>query len=63
MIGLAGGSNGTQGTGGMVTKLQAARICMESGCAMVIANGSVPANLYDIVDGKPIGTTFTEKSV
>ena len=58
---LAGVSNSTQGTGGMVTKLQAARICMESGCDMVIANGSVPANLYDIVDGKPIGTTFTEK--
>jgi len=60
---LAGVSNSTQGTGGMVTKLQAARICMECGCDMVIANGSNPANLYDIVDGKQIGTTFTEKSL
>jgi glutamate 5-kinase len=60
---LGGGSAGSQGTGGMVTKLQAARICMECGCDMVIANGSNPANLYDIVDGKQIGTTFTEKSL
>ena len=58
---LAGVSNSTQGTGGMVTKLQAARICMGCGCDMVIANGNNPANLYDILDGKQIGTTFTEK--
>ena len=44
----------------MVTKLQAAQICMGCGCAMVIANGSTPANLYDILDGKDIGTTFSE---
>ena len=58
---LAGVSNSNQGTGGMVTKLQAARICMNCGCDMVIANGSTPANLYDILDGKQIGTTFTER--
>jgi len=58
---LAGVSNSEQGTGGMVTKLQAARICMESKCDMVIANGDEPENLYDIVDGRPVGTTFTEK--
>ena len=56
---LAGGSNGNQGTGGMVTKLQAARICMDCGCDMIIANGSTPTNLYDILDGKSVGTTFT----
>jgi len=61
IIALASGSNSSQGTGGMITKLQAAKICLSCGCDMVIANGNNPANLYDIVDGKPIGTTFTEK--
>ena len=56
---LAGDSNGKQGTGGMVTKLQAARICLGCGCDMVIANGNTPTNLYDILDGKSVGTTFT----
>ena len=59
IMALAGGSNGNQGTGGMVTKLQAAKICMSCGCDMVIANGSKPTNLYDILDGKSVGTTFT----
>lgn len=59
---LAGASQSSQGTGGMVTKLQAAKICLECGCDMVIANGNNPANLYDILDGKSVGTTFTEKS-
>ena len=59
LVALAGGSNGTQGTGGMVTKLQAAKICMGCGCEMVIANGNDPQNLYAILDGKPVGTTFS----
>ena len=59
VIALAGGSNGNQGTGGMVTKLQAAKICLGCGCDMIIANGNTPTNLYDILDGKSVGTTFT----
>lgn len=59
---LASGSNCGLGTGGMVTKLQAARICLACGCDMVIANGNAPVNLYAILDGKQIGTTFTEKA-
>lgn len=58
---LAGVSNGTQGTGGMVTKLRAAQICLSHGCDMVIANGDTPSNLYDILEGKEIGTRFTEE--
>ena len=57
---LAGVSASSQGTGGMVTKLQAAKICLSAGCAMVIANGNTPENLYDILDGKPVGTLFGE---
>lgn len=63
---LAGVSATAQGTGGMVTKLRAAQICMDCGCTMVIANGNDPLCLYDILDGKPVGTTFdtfdTERS-
>lgn len=59
IMALAGASNGSQGTGGMITKLQAAKICLECGCDMVIANGNRPDNLYDIMAGKPVGTTFT----
>ncbi len=58
---LAGLSASAQGTGGMVTKLRAAQICMECGCDMIIANGSRPENLYDILDGKEVGTKFSGK--
>lgn len=60
LMALAGGSDSNLGTGGMVTKLEAAKICLQSGCDMIIANGNNPANLYAIMDGKSIGTTFTE---
>lgn len=60
---LAGVSSTDQGTGGMVTKLRAAEICLNCGCEMVIANGSEPTLLYDIVEGKPIGTRFVGESV
>ena len=59
VLALAGISSTTQGTGGMVTKLHAAEICLSCGCDMVIANGNRPENLYDILDGKDVGTTFT----
>ncbi len=62
LIALASGSTSSLGTGGMLTKLEAAKICLACGCEMIIANGTKPTNLYDILDGKRIGTTFTEKS-
>ena len=55
---LAGASASKQGTGGMVTKLRAAAIATEAGCDMVIANGKNPAGLYDILEGKAVGTRF-----
>ena len=60
ILALAGVSGSDQGTGGMITKLQAARICLSCGCAMVIASGSDPENLYGILEGKGKGTTFGE---
>ena len=55
---LAGASSTKQGTGGMVTKLRAAAISTKAGCDMVISNGKNPQGLYDILDGKPVGTRF-----
>ena len=60
---LGGGSTSGQGTGGMVTKLHAAEICMASGCTMVITNGSRPNDLYDILEAKPVGTRFSGGSL
>lgn len=55
---MAGGAGTWRGTGGMATKLTAAGIAMGAGVDMVITNGSNMEVLYDIVDGKPIGTRF-----
>ena len=63
ILALAGVSASSQGTGGMVTKLHAAEVCMACGCVMVIANGAKPANLYAILDGDPIGTMFKEETL
>ena len=54
---LAGGVGSSLGTGGMKTKLTAAKLCNTSGVDMVIANGEKPQLLYDIVDGKEGGYT------
>jgi glutamate 5-kinase len=59
---LAGGVKTEVGTGGMVTKLRAAEIVTKSGCDMVIANGTNPAILYDILDGKSVGTRFAKQN-
>ena len=55
---LAGGAGSSRGTGGMVTKLEAAELATSKGIDMYIANGSSPETLYDIVAGKPAGTLF-----
>ena len=60
---LAGGTGSALGSGGMVTKLNAAVIATSAGCEMVIANGSKPDLLYDIAQGKPVGTRFLKRKV
>ena len=57
----AGGKGSAIGTGGMATKLTAAKMVMEAGGDMIIANGRDPAILYDLLDGKAIGTRFIGK--
>ncbi|HEY8346069.1 MAG TPA: glutamate 5-kinase [Symbiobacteriaceae bacterium] len=55
---MAGGAGSPNGTGGMVTKLQAARICGEAGIPTVLANGARPGVLREIMAGEPVGTLF-----
>lgn len=58
ILALAGKPGSKLGTGGMETKLRAAKIATEAGCDMIIANGEYPERLYAIMDGEPIGTRF-----
>lgn len=55
---LADGAGSGLGTGGMATKISAARMTMQEGVDMVIANGANPQLLYDIAQGLPAGTRF-----
>lgn len=58
IMALGGGKGSSLGTGGMQTKLRAAKIATEAGCDMVISNGADPERLYDILEGKSVGTRF-----
>ena len=58
IMSLGGGAGSSLGTGGMETKLRAAKIATEAGCDMIIANGADPAILYNIMDGESVGTRF-----
>ena len=55
------GAGSSRGTGGMITKLKAAEICMDAGIDMIITNGANPEILYDIMEDKAVGTLFTGK--
>ena len=55
---FASGVGSARGTGGMTTKLHAGQIAAEHGIDMVIMNGSRPQRLYDLLEGKPVGTYF-----
>ncbi|MDF2610498.1 MAG: glutamate 5-kinase [Lachnospiraceae bacterium] len=58
LIEMGKGSNSLVGTGGMSTKISAARIATDSGADMVIANGDDVYVINDIIEGKNIGTLF-----
>lgn len=58
---LAGGSGSRLGTGGMVSKLEAAKVVRTSGIPMVIASGRDPNLLSAIVEGRRVGTFFPPK--
>lgn len=57
------GSSGSRlGRGGMKTKLEAARIATQSGCATLVAGGKIPAVIDRVFAGEPLGTIFLPQS-
>lgn len=62
ILAMAGGAGTWRGTGGMATKLSAARVATEAGCDMIITNGARPETLYDIAEGREAGTCFLAKN-
>lgn len=61
VMSLGEGSSTSLGTGGMKTKLSAARMVTKRGIDMIICNGQKPGSLYDICAGKSVGTRFRGK--
>jgi glutamate 5-kinase len=58
IAGMAGASRSTLGTGGMRSKLRAARLATAAGESVIMANGSRPDILDQIMKGEPVGTLF-----
>ena len=58
----AGGAGTNLGTGGMVTKLTAAKRVNKKGIHMILANGDNPSILLEIIEGKEIGTLFIKNN-
>lgn len=58
---LAGGAGSKNGTGGMITKIMAAKIAVNSGIGMIIADGSMEQVLNKVISGEEIGTYFLPK--
>jgi glutamate 5-kinase len=59
---LASGAGTSFATGGMVTKIAAAKICLEANIDTVITNGNDPAIIFDVLEGKNVGTHFVAKN-
>lgn len=60
---FAEGAGSARGTGGMITKIEAAEIVTQHGIPMAIINGDDPTHLYDLLDGYAIGTRFLPQEV
>lgn len=58
ILSFAEGAGTERGTGGMEAKITAARMVTEKGIPMFIMNGHDPEILYDLLDGKRVGTYF-----
>ncbi|WP_252342954.1 glutamate 5-kinase [Priestia megaterium] len=58
---FAGDSGTDVGTGGMVTKLTAAKTATSAGVSLILANGKEPSILRDIIEGQEIGTLFLKQ--
>lgn len=58
---VAGGAGTSLGSGGMITKINAAEMATENGIDMIIINGKNPKILYQLFDNEPVGTLFVAK--
>jgi glutamate 5-kinase len=58
LLAAAGDSVSNVGSGGMITKLEAAKVLMQAGVPMVVCDGRRPDVVVDAVEGKPVGTLF-----
>lgn len=58
ILALAGGKGSALGTGGMITKLNAAQMALANGFPMVLLNGKHPEQIYQLYDGETVGTIF-----
>lgn len=56
--GLAAGAGSSFGTGGMVTKISAAKITLAAGIDTIITNGDEPSIVFEVLEGKEVGTHF-----
>lgn len=55
---LCGGAGSALGTGGMVTKIHAAKIATSAGIPTVVMNGTAPQDIYKLIDSRQVGTLF-----
>lgn len=58
VLSVAGGVGSSVGSGGMVTKIRAARVLMAAGIPLVVCAGRRPQAIVDVADGKAVGTRF-----
>ena len=56
---LASGTCSSLGTGGMVTKISAAKMCFDNGIDCIITNGADPTVIFNILEGEMVGTHFS----
>lgn len=63
ILSCAGGAGSSAGSGGMITKLRAARVLMAAGIEMAIVNGGVADSICKSVHGDAIGTRFVPQGI
>ncbi|GED49815.1 glutamate 5-kinase [Carnobacterium maltaromaticum] len=61
LLSLAGGNGSKFGTGGMITKLNAAEHVLNQDSQIILANGAEPTIIFEIMHGENIGTHFLKK--
>lgn len=58
---IAGGAH--RGSGGLITKLEAAKVTLQAGIPLAIVNGENPNVIHDLLKGEPVGTLFVPQKL